>query len=144
MNVDTIISNKGDRVATIRPDATIATGAGMLKLENIGALVVSEDGESIQGILSERDIVRGMAEHGAALLDMKVSALMTSSVKTCTREANVTEIMAEMTRSRIRHLPVVENGKLCGLVSIGDVVKNRVEELETETSVLRDFIVGRT
>ncbi len=144
MNVDTIISNKGNKVATIRPDATVATACGMLKLENIGALVVSEDGDNIQGILSERDIVRGLAGQGAGLLDTTVSSLMTSNVKTCSRESNVTEIMSEMTRSRIRHLPVVENGKLCGLISIGDVVKNRVEELEAETSVLRDFIVGRS
>ena len=144
MKVEAMLAEKGTRVATVRPDATAATVVSLLKLEGIGALVVSDDGKSIQGIISERDIVRGLAEHGAPLLDMSVSELMTSSVKTCRQDANVTDVMIEMTRSRIRHLPVVEDGELCGLISIGDVVKNRLEELETETHVLRDFIVGRS
>lgn len=144
MKVESMLSDKGQKVVTTQPDASIATVVHMLKLEGIGALVVSQDGKTIAGIISERDIVRGLAEHGHELMAMRVSELMTASVKTCTSEAKVTEVMAEMTRSRFRHMPVVEDGKLCGIISIGDVVKNRLEELETETSVLRDFIVGRS
>jgi CBS domain-containing protein len=106
--------------------------------------VVSEDGDHVVGIISERDVVRGLAEHGAELLDMKVADLMTKNVKTCSPEDDLKHVMTEMTRSRIRHLPVTEDGRMCGIVSIGDVVKTRLDELETETNVLRDYIVGRT
>lgn len=143
MKVRQMLAGKGDRVVTIRPDATVATAARMLKLEGIGALVVSEDGDHVGGIVSERDIVRALVTHGADLLQEPVSAIMTSSVKTCTLDANVKDVMGEMTRSRVRHLPVLEGDRLAGMISIGDVVKNRLEELETETSVLRDYIVGR-
>ncbi len=143
MKVDTMLAAKGDKVVTARPDATVATIIRMLKLEGIGALVVSEDGEKILGIISERDVVRALVGHGGEVLKMRVDELMTHSVKTCTPDANIKDVMAEMTRSRVRHLPVVRDGKLCGIISIGDVVKNRLEELETETSVLRDYIVGR-
>ena len=131
-------------MATIRSESSIATAASMLMLQNIGALVVSEDGNEVVGILSERDVVRGMVEHGRELQDMRVSDLMTRNVKTCTMDSEVTAVMSEMTRGHFRHLPVVEEGSLIGIVSIGDVVKNRLGELETETSVLRDFIVGRS
>ena len=143
MKVKAMLAAKGSKVATTRPDATIATVVRMLKLEGIGALVVSDDGEALSGIISERDIVRGLVGHGHELLEMRVAELMTRAVKTCTPEANIKDVMAEMTRSRVRHLPVLENGKLCGIISIGDVVKNRLEELETETNVLRDYVVGR-
>ncbi len=144
MKVKEIVSGKGNAVATIRPDSTISTAANRLKLEGIGALVVSEDGDSVSGILSERDIVRAMVDHGQDLMEMPVSDFMTHPVKTCGLDAGITDVMSEMTRSRFRHLPVVEGGKLVGIVSIGDVVKNRLEELETETHVLRDYIVGRS
>ncbi|MDH3912869.1 MAG: CBS domain-containing protein, partial [Rhodospirillales bacterium] len=88
--------------------------------------------------------VRGLPEHGADLLSMKVSELMTSSVKTCSPDDKIQDIMSEMTRRRFRHMPVISDGKLCGIISIGDVVKNRLEELQTETHVLRDYIVGRS
>ena len=143
MKVETMLAAKGDKVVTSRPDATVATAIRMLKLEGIGALVVSEDGEKILGILSERDVVRALVDHGGEVLKVRVAELMTRSVKTCTLDANIKDVMAEMTRSRVRHLPVVRDGKLCGIISIGDVVKNRLDELETETSVLRDYIVGR-
>ncbi len=143
MKVETMLAAKGDKVVTARPDATVATIIRMLKLEGIGALVVSADGEKILGIISERDVVRALVDHGGEVLKMRVDELMTHSVKTCTPDANIKDVMAEMTRSRVRHLPVVRDGKLCGIISIGDVVKNRLEELETETSVLRDYIVGR-
>ncbi len=143
MKVEAMLAAKGDKVVTARPDATVATVIRMLKLEGIGALVVSEDGEKILGIISERDVVRALVDHGGEVLKVRVAELMTHSVKTCTPDANIKDVMAEMTRSRVRHLPVERDGKLCGIISIGDVVKNRLEELETETSVLRDYIVGR-
>ena len=144
MKVRDMLGQKGDKVATVQPDATIDTALHKLKLEGVGALVVSKDDQTVTGIISERDIVRALPDHGAALLTMKVSELMTQSVKTCTPDDKIQDIMSEMTRSRFRHIPVVSDGKLCGIVSIGDVVKNRLEELETETHVLRDYIVGRS
>ncbi len=141
MKVRDMLAAKGDRVATVRPDATIETALHRLKLEHAGALVVSEDGERVGGILSERDIVRGLPEHGAALLEMKISEIMTRSVKTCGPDETVQDLMREMTRSRFRHMPVVSDNKLSGIISIGDVVKHRLEELETEAHVLRDYIV---
>lgn len=144
MNVRDMLGQKGDKVATVRPHATIDTALHKLKLEGVGALVVSEDDQTVAGIISERDIVRGLPDHGAALLPMKVSELMTKSVKTCKPDDKIQDIMLEMTRSRFRHMPVISDGKLCGIISIGDVVKSRLEELETETHVLRDYIVGRS
>jgi CBS domain-containing protein len=144
MKVRNIIGDKGREVATIRSESTISTAANLLKLKGIGALVVSEDGSQVAGIISERDIVRGLVDHGHELLEMRVTELMTRTVKTCALDADVTEVMGEMTRSRVRHLPVLEKGALVGIISIGDVVKNRLGELETETNVLRDFIVGRS
>ena len=143
MKVTAMLALKGGKVATTRPDAQIATVIRILKLENIGALVVTEEAGNIAGIISERDIVRALVDRGGALLETRVSELMTRTVKTTAPDANIKDVMAEMTRSRVRHLPVVEDGKLIGIISIGDVVKNRLEELETETSVLRDYIVGR-
>ncbi len=142
MKVNAMLAAKGDKVVTVQPDATIATVVQMLKLEGIGALVVSDDGTRILGIISERDVVRALVDHGEEILKMRVSELMTRSVKTCEPDANIKDVMVEMTRSRFRHLPVERNGKLCGIISIGDVVKNRLEELEAEASVLRDYIVG--
>ncbi|WP_282607151.1 CBS domain-containing protein [Pelagibius sp. Alg239-R121] len=145
MKVQAMLNAKsgGGDVSTIRPDITIDAAIRVLKEKKIGALVVSDDGHKIAGILSERDVVRGLADQGAGLLEKPVSSIMTSEVKTTGTGAKIDDVMAEMTRSRIRHLPVVQDGSLCGLVSIGDVVKHRLEELESETSVLRDFIVGR-
>ncbi len=143
MDVQAMLAHKGDRVVTARPDATVSTIIRVMKLEGIGAIVISKDGGRIDGIVSERDVVRGLVAHGAELLDMPVAEVMTRQVRTCNIDANVKDVMTEMTRSRIRHLPVVRDGRLCGIVSIGDVVKNRLDDLETETSVLRDYIVGR-
>ncbi len=144
MNVRDMLGQKGDKVATVRPNATIDTALHKLKLESVGALVVSDDDQTVAGIISERDIVRGLPEHGAALLSMKISELMTQSVKTCKPDDKIQDIMLEMTRSRFRHMPVVSDGKMCGIISIGDVVKGRLEELEAETHVLRDYIGGRS
>jgi CBS domain-containing protein len=145
MKVQALLNAKsgGAEVATIRSDITINAAIVVLREKGIGALVVCDDGRKIAGIFSERDVVRGLAEQGAALLDKPVATLMTSNVKTVDPDAKIDDVMSEMTRSRIRHLPVIKDGLLCGLVSIGDVVKHRLEELESETSVLRDFIVGR-
>ena len=145
MKVQAMLNAKsgGGEVLTIRSDITIDAAIRVLKEKKIGALVVSDGGGQIAGIFSERDVVRALADQGGSLLDKPVSSIMTSEVKTTDPGAKIDDVMSEMTRSRIRHLPVVQDGMLCGLVSIGDVVKHRLEELESETSVLRDFIVGR-
>jgi len=142
MKVKAMLSAKESKIVTARPDATVATAINLLKQERIGALVISDDGDSIQGILSERDVVRALVDHGGDLLNMPVSGLMTKAVKTCDLDANIHDVMSEMTHSRIRHLPVFDDGKLCGVISIGDVVKNRLDELEAETTILREYIAG--
>ena len=144
MDVDGILRAKGALVVTIRPDQTVADFVRGLREERIGAMVVSEDGRSVLGIISERDVVRGLAERGPRILDAQVSELMTRDVVSCAPRDSVKQVMAEMTRRRIRHLPVIAEGVLCGIVSIGDVVKNRLEEMETETNVLREVYIART
>jgi len=143
MKVHDIIGEKGNRVATIAPEATVAAATAMLKEEGVGALVVSNDGLSVDGILSERDLVRALTDHGGEIMESPVSRFMTHEVKTCDPNADLTEIMTEMTNRRIRHLPIVESNKLCGIISIGDVVKYRLEELQREADSLRDYIGGR-
>ena len=142
MDVETILRSKGRTVATIRPNETVGAAVEALVSGNIGALVASEDGEAVDGIISERDIVHALARHGAALLAQTVAEVMTRSVVTCDPTESVAELMAEMTNRRIRHLPVVREGRLCGIVSIGDVVKNRLDEIEYEAKSLRSFIAG--
>jgi CBS domain-containing protein len=142
MNVETILRGKGRAVATIRPDETVGDAVAALVSGNIGALVASENGEKVDGIISERDIVHALAHHGAGLLSLTVAEVMTRSVVTCDPTESVAELMAEMTNRRIRHLPVVRDGRLCGIVSIGDVVKNRLDEIEFEAHSLRSFIAG--
>ena len=140
MNVETILRNKGNWVATIRPDATVADAIALLNRERIGAIVVSEDGMGVDGILSERDIVIALADAGTDLLSRQVEEIMTRDVATCDPGDTVGELMAEMTNRRIRHFPVVADGRLCGIVSIGDLVKNRLDEVEFEAQSLRSFI----
>jgi len=142
MNVETILRTKGSAVATIRPDETVGAAVKELISRNVGALVVSEDGETVDGIISERDIVHGLADHGAALLSLNVAEMMTRRVVTCELSDTVDQLMAEMTNRRIRHFPVVQDGRLCGIVSIGDVVKNRLDEVEFEAQSMRSFIAG--
>ena len=142
MKVETILKAKGGHVVTVQPNATVGTAIRRLKLERIGALVVSQNGVELQGMISERDIVLGLAEHGGGLRDLQVADLMTREVRTCTPQDSIKHVMGEMTRSRVRHLPVLEHGKLVGIVSIGDVVKNRLEEVELEASVLRDAYIA--
>lgn len=143
MNVDGILRAKGANVVTIRPDASVGQLVDGLRDERIGAMVVSEDGRSVLGIVSERDVVRALADRGPRILEAPVAELMTRQVYSCTPQDTVKHVMAEMTRRRIRHLPVITGGALSGIVSIGDVVKNRLEEMETETNVLREAYIGR-
>jgi CBS domain-containing protein len=140
MRVSGILASKGATVATIAPDATAADAADQLRLRGVGALVVSSDGRGIDGIVSERDLVRRVAERGAHMLDEPVSALMTSEVRTCSPDDHVDELMRRMTEHRMRHLPVVVDGVLAGIISIGDVVKWRVTELEDEARHLQNYI----
>jgi CBS domain-containing protein len=141
MNVETILRSKGGAVATVAPRATIRDAVALLRRERIGALVVS-GGARVEGILSERDIVHGLADRGAPLLDATVEELMTRRVFTCTPRDSVGDLMATMTERRIRHIPVLKDGALAGIVSIGDVVKHRLDEIEYEASSLRSFIAG--
>ena len=140
MNVETILTGKGRDVLTIAPDATIADAVRMLEERGVGAVVVSTDGKAVNGILSERDIVHGLAKHGGALLDRRVEELMTSDVETCTGGDTDREVLALMTERRFRHLPVVEDGALAGIVSIGDVVKSRLDGIAGEAEAMRDYI----
>jgi CBS domain-containing protein len=137
MLVRMILAQKGTEVATIHPVTDAVAEVGRRK---IGALVVSADGRGIDGILSERDVMRGLAERGASVLDDPVSSLMTREVTTCVGDDSVDQLMALMTERRFRHLPVVGTGDLCGIVSIGDVVKGRVEELQVEAKTLHEYL----
>jgi CBS domain-containing protein len=138
MLIVTVLRAKGDFVATIPPTATVRDLLGVLTEHRIGAAVVTAD-DAIAGIVSERDVVRRLADDGGALLDRQVSEIMTVDVVTCTREMRVEDLARTMTERRIRHVPVVDgDGVLVGIVSIGDVVKSRISELEGE----RDDLVG--
>lgn len=143
MLADQILERKGREVSTIPPDATVRVAAEALAAANLGALVVSPDGSSLVGIVSERDIVRQLAAVGPPLLDQPVSSIMQAEVQTCARSDHVDQLMELMTEHRIRHLPVVEDDALAGIISIGDVVKTRVDELVTEKEQLVDYIRGR-
>lgn len=143
MKIASILKAKGASVATTPPDTTISTIVWELRSKNIGALAISEDGATVLGLISERDIIHGLAEHGARLLGLRASQLTTRPVVTCTSEDSVTTVMALMTRHRVRHVPVVEDGKLCGIVSIGDVVKHRLDELEMEANIIREAYIAR-
>ncbi len=142
MKVATILKAKGDKVVTVHPDATIATVIQSMKLEGVGAVIVSADAVTLEGLISERDIALGLGQHGGEVLAMLARELMNRSAATCAPESGIKEVMAEMTRRRTRHLPVVEHGSLCGMVSIGDVVKNRLEEAQMEIDVLRDAYIA--
>ena len=142
MSVAMILKTKGAHVETTRPDTTLYTVVWDLRVKGIGALVVTEDGTTVRGLISERDIVRGLAEHGTKLLSSPVSQLMTAPVVTCTLGESIAAVMARMTHHRVRHLPVVEGGRLCGIVSIGDVVKRRLDELELEANILRENLMA--
>jgi CBS domain-containing protein len=140
MRIADVIRRKGSDVVTVRPDATVADLLSLLAEHRIGAVVVSEDGSLIGGIVSERDIVRHLRTAGAALLAAPVSQIMTGEVHTCTPDDSLDALEHDMTQRRIRHVPVVVDERLHAIVSIGDVVKYRIESLQAERDQLRDYI----
>ncbi len=143
MNVASLLSVKGRDIATISQERTVADAVALLKERGVGALVVTSLEEPLAGILSERDVVRALAERGGAVLDESVADLMTRDVTTCEETTSVTDLMGLMTARRIRHIPVVTDGHVVGVVSIGDVVKARFDELEGEKRDLLDYVSAR-
>jgi CBS domain-containing protein len=139
MRIADVLRNKGAAVVTINPDATVAELLAGLVEHNIGAMVVAEP-SGVAGIVSERDVVRALHKHGPSVLARPISKIMTAVVSTCTRADTVYDISVLMTENRVRHVPVIENEKLIGIVSIGDVVKSRIEELEAEHQQLQSYI----
>ena len=140
MRIASLLQSKGAFVATIAPGQTLEEVLAALAEHGVGALVVTDDGEHITGIVSERDVVRALHRRGVEVLTEPVSAVMTAEVRTCTPEETIEALMALMTEQRIRHVPVVENDKLAGIVSIGDLVKERMGELERENSAIVEYI----
>lgn len=137
-----ILNKKGRNIRAIRESEPVSTAVGLLSGYNIGALVVFNDEGEMTGILSERDIVRSLANFGAETLAKNVGAVMSQQVQTCLAKAHMLDLMQQMTRRRIRHLPVVDGDRLLGIVSIGDVMKHRMEEMATEAGVLRDRLLS--
>ena len=140
MTVDHILLSKGRSVVTIEPDRTLAEATHLLSERKIGAVLVSDAFRPVLGILSERDIVRAIAEHGPGALSEPVSRFMTEKVITCTGHSGINELMEMMTDGKFRHVPVVEGGRLAGIVSIGDIVKHRLAEVEAESQAMREYI----
>ena len=140
MNVSEILERKGNRVVTVAPEDPVRSVVATLSSNGFGAVIVSSDGSSIEGIVSERDIVRQLGREGERILDQPASSIMTTPVKTCALSDKVDQLMTRMTEHRIRHLPVAEDGALAGMISIGDVVKWRVTELERDMGHLEDYI----
>ena len=142
MKVEAVLTAKGRQVASINPSATLATVAQRLRLEGIGSLVVLEEGK-LAGMISERDVVHAFAAHRAEAAELKVADVMARDLVTCRPDDSLTRVLGLMTRHRVRHLPVLEGGRLVGLISIGDAVKHRLDELELEAAVLRDaYLAG--
>jgi CBS domain-containing protein len=140
MNVSGLLRGKGSGVVTVAPNASASEVVAQLAEHGVGAVVVSGDGRQIEGVVSERDIVRALADRGLSAMEDAASAIMTTKVFTCEPHTTVDQLMALMTERRIRHVPVVVDGALAGIVSIGDVVKDRISDLETETQVLHEYI----
>jgi len=143
MQVSELLHTKGSDVVVIEQSATISAALASLKTHNIGALVVSDDGKAIQGILSERDVVRSLAEQGAPALEASVGSIMSSVVQTCSPDDSVESLVTVMTNHRVRHIPVTDEEVLVGIISIGDVVKTRMQELEKDRDALVEFIHAR-
>lgn len=135
-----MVRRKGGNVITVRTDASVVELLDLLSEHRIGAVVVSDDGETVHGIVSERDIVRHLHTDGASLLEAPVSQIMTSEVHTCAPEDSLDDVESTMTERRFRHVPVLVDGKLAAIVSIGDVVKNRIDDLQAERDQLRTYI----
>jgi CBS domain-containing protein len=140
MNVKTILAAKGGDIFTIEPTATLQAAAKLLGSRRIGAAVILGAGGKLAGILSERDIVRAVSEQGAPALDLPVGQVMTRNVTTCGEEDSISDIMERMTAGKFRHMPVLKSGKVVGVISIGDVVKQRVDEIERDADAMRDCI----
>jgi CBS domain-containing protein len=140
VHVEGLLREKGNAVVTVAAAATVADAVALLGEHRIGALVVSDDGTGVDGIVSERDVVKALASGGRNILDHDVASIMTAEVVTCDPTTTVHELMALMTERRMRHVPVIVDGGLAGIVSIGDVVKNRVHDLEVETQTLHEYI----
>lgn len=140
MYVDTILKKKGDTVITVEPDTLVSTAARILNDNRIGAALVRDSSGKIIGVLSERDIVRGVAVNQETCLAMKVRDLMTHPVISCSPSDSIDQIMEQMTERRIRHLPVMQGDTLLGIISIGDVVKQRISEIEHESEALKQYI----
>jgi len=141
MNVESILERKGTEVATIAPEANIKRAADWLRAKNVGALVVTSK-DDILGIISERDIVRAFSQYGEPVASMQVKDIMTHGLITASLGDGLTHLMRLMTRHRVRHMPVLRNGKLAGIISIGDVVKHRLDDLELEANVIRDVYIA--
>ncbi|MBS0124415.1 CBS domain-containing protein [Thetidibacter halocola] len=143
MQVQNILKSKGsDGVVTVPPGTTISAAARILTEKRIGTVVISSDGETADGILSERDIVRELANRGGGCLTESVDSYMTRNLQTCTRADLADDVLARMTEGRFRHMPVVEDGKMVGLITLGDVVKARLSELAMEKNALEGMIMG--
>lgn len=142
MTVSSILKLKGGEIVTIGPQATLGDAVARLAQHHIGAIVVVDDHMAVEGIISERDVVRLLGERGTQALTEPLDKVMTRAVVTCTADETIPMIMERMTRGRFRHVPVVEKDRLIGIVSIGDVVKFRVEEMEREHAALRDYIMS--
>ena len=142
MFVRDILSTKGNVVTTTTPDTTIANLANVLAEHRIGAVIVTDPGGKVCGVISERDVIVALAKHGPECLDHTVETAMTHDVLTCTLDTTIAELMSQMTERRIRHLPVIDDGRLAGVVSIGDVVKHRIAEAEQEANQLREYITA--
>jgi CBS domain-containing protein len=140
MRISDLLRVKGTKVITVTPDTKVRGLLQVLADEKIGAVVVSADGASVDGIVSERDVVRAFAQRGAAVMSEPVTEIYTAQVRTVAPETSLDDVMRLMTEHRMRHAPVVVDGALRGLVSIGDVVKSRIDELETERTALSDYI----
>jgi CBS domain-containing protein len=140
MNVDRILSTKGRHVVSIEANQTLSEAARLMSERRIGAVVVVDGRRPVSGILSERDIVKAVAAQGARALDEPVSRFMTGQVVTCTGRSSINDLMELMTQQKFRHVPVVEDDQLVGIISIGDVVKQRVEEIEAESQAIKEYI----
>ena len=142
MHVSDVLKVKGSDVITTGPGESISATVRMLNVKRIGAVIVRDAKDAVIGIISERDVIRGIAVNGERALDMEVRDLMTAEVSDCTSNDTVSEVMKIMTVGRFRHVPVIDDGVLKGIISIGDVVKHRLEETEMEARVLRDYVLA--
>ena len=144
MKVAAILAAKGTRVATIRPSASVTQAVTRFRSEGIGALVVTDPDETVLGLITERDVINALADIGAEILSHSVEEVMSGRPATCAPDDDIKAVMATMTQRRLRHLPVLDAGGLAGIVSIGDVVKNRLDEMALETNILRDAYIAKT